>query len=289
MSVEPNPVASTPLAPLRERVDGELLAFLREVRAEIVMAAPDALLTIDEVERLIVAGGKRLRPAFCYWGYRTAGGIDGDPIVRAAAALELLHVMALIHDDLMDEARLRRGVPTSAVHLTSQAGRLGSADPAATGRSLAILAGDLAAVLADRLFLSSGFAPDTLVPALDRYHRMRTEMAAGQTLDVLGLDGTDRSLVASLKGGAYTVAGPLAIGAELAGAGADLQEALAAYGDPLGTAFQLRDDERDGDAPVPVGAVAALAQEARLALKRMTLDPVVRDALATLADSVEAG
>ena len=289
MSVEPNTAVSAPLAALHERVDGTLYAFLGEVRAEIAAVASDALLPIDEIERLVAAGGRRLRPAFCYWGYRAAGGRDGDPIVRVASALELLHAMALIHDDLMDESPLRRGVPTSAVRFASDAERRGSEDPDKMGRSLAILAGDLAAVLADRLFLSSGFAPDVLVPALDRYHRMRTNMAMGQTLDVLGAEGTDRFLVASLKGGAYTVAGPLAIGAELAGAGPDVQEALAAFGDPLGTAFQFRDDERDGDAPVPPGRVADLASQARLALERITLDREAREALLSLAGLVEAG
>ena len=72
--------------------------------------APAARCSIDEVIRLVGAGGKRLRPAFCYWGFRAAGGADGEPIVRAAAALELLHTMALIHDDLMDRSSERRGV-----------------------------------------------------------------------------------------------------------------------------------------------------------------------------------
>ena len=288
MSAEPNAVASALMTKLRQRVDEELRTFIRGIRVEIAAVAPDALLPIDEVGRLIAAGGKRLRPAFCYWGFRAAGGVEGDPIVRVASGLELLHVMALIHDDLMDGSPLRRGVPSSAVHLASEAGRRGSGDPAGAGRSLAILAGDLAAVLADRLLLSSGFAPDVLLPALDRYHRMRTDMATGQTLDVLGPQGTDRSLVASLKGGIYTVAGPLAIGAELAGASPEVQEILAAYGDPLGTAFQLRDDERDGDAPVPPGRVTALATQAQLALEGAPIEPEARDALAKLAEVVQA-
>ncbi len=150
--------------------------------------APDALLPIDEVIRLVGAGGKRLRPVFCYWGYRAAGGVDGEPIERAAAALELLHTMALIHDDLMDRSPERRGAPSSAIQLAEQARRRGSPDPERAGASLALLAGDLAAVLADRLLLASGFPPDRLVGALDRYHRMRIDMALGQSLDVAGGD-----------------------------------------------------------------------------------------------------
>ena len=58
---------------------------------------------VDEVRRLVEAGGKRIRPGFCYWGFRAAGGEDGgkadEAIVRVAAALELLHTMALVHDE----------------------------------------------------------------------------------------------------------------------------------------------------------------------------------------------
>jgi geranylgeranyl diphosphate synthase, type I len=289
MSVGPITQRSSGLEAVRERVDLTLATFLLEVRAETEAVAPDATLPIDEIRRMIAAGGKRLRPTVCYWGFRAAGGTDGEPVVRVAAALELLHTMALIHDDLMDAAVERRGVPASALELTEQARRRGSSDPVRTGTALAILAGDLAAVLADRLFLSSGFTADRLVPALDRYHRMRTDMAAGQSLDVLGVGDADRSLVASLKSGGYTVSGPLAIGATLAGAAADVLEALRAYGDPLGIAFQMRDDERDGDEVALPEEVATLVERARRALDVAGIDADARRALLALADAVETG
>ena len=274
---------------VRERVDRTIDTFLLDVRAEVEAVAGDATLPVDEIRRMIGAGGKRLRPTVCYWGFRAGGGRDGEPIVRVGAALELLHTMALIHDDLMDGAIERRGVPASAVELTELARRRGSSDPERAGRALAILAGDLAAVLADRLFLTSGFAADRLIPALDRYHRMRTDMAAGQGLDVLGGEGTDRSLVASLKSGGYTVAAPLAIGATLAGAGPGLLDALADYAHPLGIAFQLRDDERDGDREALPEQVTMLVERAREALEVAEIDVEARGALLAFADFVEAG
>ena len=148
--------------------------------------------------------------------------------------MELLHTMALIHDDLMDATPERRGVPSSARHLADEARRRGAPDPEGTVAALAILAGDLAAVLADRALLTAGFDADVLVVALDRYHRMRTDMALGQCLDVLGTEGPGPPVVAALKSGSYTVEGPLAIGAALAGAGAARVDALAAYARPLG-------------------------------------------------------
>lgn len=288
MAVDPIATMSPALLEQRGRIEGVLRAFLREMRTEMALVAPDAALPIDEVIRLVEAGGKRLRPAFCYWGFRAAGGLGEEPIAHAAAAMELLHTMALIHDDLMDATPERRGVPSSARHLANEARTRGACDPQGMGRSLAILTGDLAAVLADRALLTAGFEAAVLVVALDRYHRMRTDMALGQCLDVLGTEGVGSPVVATLKGGSYTVDGPLAIGAALAGAGRATLDALAAYAGPLGLAFQLRDDERDGDAvPVP-GRVAALVAEAKAALHHPALEPAAVDALRSLADLVEA-
>jgi geranylgeranyl diphosphate synthase type I len=288
MSAEDTMHASLELVALQARVDRTLDTFLASAREEMAAVAADALLPIDEVIRLIAAGGKRLRPVFCYWGYRAAGGVDGEPIERAAAALELLHAMALIHDDLMDRSPSRRGAPASAFQLAARARLRGSADPERAGTSLALLAGDLAAVLADRLLLTSGFDPDLVVAALDRYHRMRTDMALGQCLDVAGGD-PDPTVAATLKGGSYTVEGPLVIGAALAGGDPAVTAALVAYGTPLGLAFQLLDDERDGDATLAAGRVTGLVAEARAALDAPSLDPEAVRTLSALADLVAAG
>lgn len=288
MFADPTVQASPEFVALRARIDRTLDAFLAGAREEMAAVAPDALLPIDELIRLIAAGGKRLRPTFCYWGYRAAGGVDGEPIERTAAALELLHTMALIHDDLMDRSPERRGAPASAFQLADRARLRGSLDPERAGTSLALLAGDLATVLADRLLLTSGFGPDPLVAALDRYHRMRTDMALGQCLDVAGGEA-DPAVVATLKGGSYTVEGPLLIGATLAGDDPAVMAALAAYGTPLGLAFQLLDDERDGDATIAAGRVAGLIAQARAGLDAPGLDPEAVRALSAMADLVAAG
>ena len=286
-SWEPSAELLSELRAIRIRIDGTLNTFLADIRAEMAGVAPDALLPIDEVIRLIGAGGKRLRPTFCYWGFRAGGGSDGQPIERAAAALELLHTMALIHDDLMDRSSERRGVPASAHHLADEARTRGASDPDHIGRSLALLAGDLAVVLADRLLLTSGFDADILVPALDRYHRMRTDMALGQCLDVAS--DADPIAVAGLKGGSYTVEGPLQIGALLAGCSPEVLTALADYGAPVGLAFQLRDDERDGDIPAVPGRVAQLIAQGRAALDVPGLEPSAVASRRALADLVGAG
>ena len=277
-------------AALRERFDDELFTFLESRRRDAQRLDERATILVDEVRRLVEAGGKRLRPAFCYWGYRATGAPDDVRIVRAGAALELLHTFALIHDDLIDGADERRGVPSSRPRLEQTARARGLADPARFGTSAAILAGDLAVVLADQLMLDSGFPPETLGRAMVGYHEMRAEMAAGQVLDLLvtPVDEQEARRIAALKGGAYSVERPLLLGAALAGGTARQQAALSAFGRPLGEAFQLRDDLVDDPTTSPVGkqTVNGLVRDAKAALDPRALDADSVPALASLADLV---
>jgi geranylgeranyl diphosphate synthase type I len=219
---------SPSLAELTAEVDGVLTSWLKRVRGGLT----EAPLLVEEILRCIGAGGKRLRPAFCYWGYRSGGRAHGPEILRAASALELLHTFALVHDDIMDKGHERRGQPTTyALH----------------GPDAAILVGDLALVLADEMLLTSGFPNDLLVPALHAYSRMRRHVIAGQHLDVAAASSeviteAEARRIAVLKAGMYTVEEPLIIGAALAGAAPGVVEGLSAFGRPLGEAFQLRDD-----------------------------------------------
>jgi geranylgeranyl diphosphate synthase type I len=272
----------------RARVDAILTGALRDARTTMEDLDPVAAVLVDELLRLLTAGGKRLRPACCILGFRASGGdADAPAILRAASALELLHTMALIHDDLIDGARERRGVPSSPVWLADRAREAGTVDPERAGRSLALLAGDLAAVLADRLFLDAGFPSERLVAALGVYARMRVEMAAGQVVELLGTPADAPGRTARLRGGSYTIASPLAIGAWLGGATTEVLAALAAFGGPLGEAFQLADDLRDRDQPsVDRARIAALTGEAIAALDPRILPPDVVGSLAALAAGV---
>lgn len=277
-----------------ERVDRVLAGFLEDRAREMDAAAEGGRALADEIGRLIRAGGKRLRPAFCYWGFRAAGGQDGEPIVRASAAMELLHTMALVHDDLVDHSDERRGAPTTGSWMTRAAPSLApSIDPAIFGTSAAVVVGDVSAVLADRLLLDSGFEPVALARALDVYHRMRIDTAVGQFLDIAGrgADPARAGEVARLKGGAYTVEGPLLVGAAFADGGAQVRAALGRYGRTLGEAFQLRDDLQDGDAAAGVTAegVNGLVGKAREALAHAPIEPDARTALDRMAGSVAIG
>jgi geranylgeranyl diphosphate synthase type I len=280
---------------LRARVDAALRTFLDARRDRVEGLDPAALRLVDEVRRLVDAGGKRIRPSFCYWGFRAAGGRDdadtGEAIVRAAAALELLHTMAIVHDDLIDGAKERRDVPSTGVWFSDHASELGApGDPRGFGASMAVLVGDVSAVWADGLLLASGFTPNALVPALAVYHDMREQMAVGQSLDVGGAAGDLEAVrrAAALKGGSYTVGGPLLIGAALAGGSTEVEGCLSRFGWPLGEAFQLRDDLEDGEAAAGVtrATVNGLVAEAKAALDPALLPAESIQALGELADMV---
>jgi geranylgeranyl diphosphate synthase type I len=280
---------------LARRVTDELLAYIDRERT---MLEPEAQPLLDELESLVTSGGKRLRPRFCYWGHRAAGGADGEQIVRVGAALELLHTMALIHDDVMDRSDVRRNRASTFRALAElSAGVAHRGDPNRFGASAAILTGLLGFALADRLFRTSGFVGERLDAAATRYDRLRTTAIAGQYLDLLAAyrgeaDEPTARRIAVLKSGSYSVADPLVIGALLATDDGDVIEPLEAYGVALGEAFQMRDDilgtfgdeaetgkDRDGD--VREGKQTVLLAKARAAAddaQRLVLDTWVGNA-----------
>ncbi|MEU8046030.1 polyprenyl synthetase family protein [Micromonospora echinofusca] len=242
------PVSPVDRAGLRQRIDKALTEFLASQRAWMA-GVDDALAPLAEtIEAFVLGGGKRLRPAFAYWGFRGAGGVDTDQVVTALASLEFVQASALIHDDLMDRSDTRRGEPAvhrrfAARHRT--AGWGGDAD--GFGDAAAILLGDLALVWSDELLHSAGLDPRTVARARPVFDAMRTEVTVGQYLDVLTQVTGDTSVeragkVARYKSAKYTVERPLLVGAALADAPAEVRAAYSAYGLPLGEAFQLRDD-----------------------------------------------
>jgi geranylgeranyl diphosphate synthase, type I len=236
------------LGHIRDQVGSALRGFLAQQRAALLGAGAELLPGLEAVEELLTAG-KRLRPAFCYWGWRGAGGEDGQAILAAAAALELLHASALVHDDVMDGSDTRRGRPSLhrrfAIRHAEQRWR---GSPESFGMGAAILMGDLLLSWTDGMYHASGLPAGALRRGQAVLDLMRTELIAGQYLDLLGQaagDGTvDSALrVAEYKTARYTIERPLHLGAALAGfPDGPVPAAFSAYGLPLGVAFQLRDD-----------------------------------------------
>nr|WP_240001380.1 polyprenyl synthetase family protein [Streptomyces sp. ST1020] len=232
-------------AKLLDRVDRRITDLLNAEAAHWSSVDPRAAVPVGVVAELIAAGGKRLRPLFCVTGFLAAGADgDEDTVVDAAAALELLHAFALIHDDIIDNSPTRRGTPTAHAAHTALHARSGWAGESRRyGEGVAILAGDLALSYANRL------AGTLTGPAAQVWHELVTEMIVGQQLDVaLAAEAVpDEALarwVAVCKSGRYTIHRPLALGAALAGRPA-LYGVFEAYGVAAGEAFQLRDDLLD--------------------------------------------
>jgi len=250
---------------IRSAIGGALDDFIARQRIILAGISEDLVPCADAVADLL-AGGKRLRPAFCYWGWRACGGPDGPPIMAAAAALELLHASALVHDDVMDGSDTRRGQPS--VHKRFERAHSASqwlGEPTRFGTGAAILIGDLLLAWTDEMLRSSGLAADAVWRGLPVLDSMRTEVLAGQFLDLVAQcapggrpPGTPREgsgnsavttalRVVTYKSAKYTVERPLQLGAALyAGQPGNsdqaVREAFTGYGIPLGIAFQLRDD-----------------------------------------------
>jgi geranylgeranyl diphosphate synthase type I len=231
------------LAEIGPRVDARIDALLageldRWSAVDTALAEPFAAL-----RELVLAGGKRLRPAFCHWAFVGAGGSAGDvAVVDAGAALELLHTFALIHDDIMDGSPTRRARDT--VHVSFEDRHLlhdWRGERRRFGEGVAILVGDLAFVYADMLL--TGAPP----AAIAVFNELRIEVNVGQYLDLAATARGDLSRqtaqrISRYKSGKYTVERPLHLGAALAGRLDELATVLSGYGMPLGEAFQLRDD-----------------------------------------------
>jgi geranylgeranyl diphosphate synthase type I len=245
------PGAPSPLdvADLRSRVQVVVDEVLVHQAGALGRISADLQPMVDALTALL-AGGKRLRTAFCYWGWRGAGGDPSfdDPAIRAAASLEFLQACALIHDDVMDGSDTRRGQPSAHrrfAGLHRGAEWLGSSE--AFGVGAAVLLGDLCLSWADEVLLTAGFDDDSLRRGKAVYDEMRTELMAGQYLDLLeqarGGASVERALtVVRYKSAKYTIERPLHLGAALAGADEATMVAYSGYGLPLGEAFQLRDD-----------------------------------------------
>ena len=242
LTVAPS-LAPAHLSAIATRVEGRILLLL-DAEIERWRTVDAALeMPLASLRSLVLAGGKRLRPAFCHWAFVGVGGDPLDPsVIDAGAGLELLHTFALVHDDVMDGSHTRRGI--RAVHMQfidSHATAGWRGEDRRFGEGVAILVGDLAFVYADQLL--SGANPR----AAAVFTELRVEVNIGQYLDLLGTAQGRPSLASArricrYKSGKYTVERPLHLGAALAGELDSYEAALSAYGLPLGEAFQLRDD-----------------------------------------------
>jgi geranylgeranyl diphosphate synthase type I len=290
----------------RAQVQSALDDYLDEKVEELAALGADATRLLSEA-RTSVSGGKRFRAAFCYWGFRAVAGASYDgsdeaALIRACASLELLHASALVHDDYMDASDTRRSRPATHRRFESEHRRDGwRGDPEQYGAAAAILLGDLLLTWSDELLRRCGLPLDRVAAALEVFDRCRTEVIAGQFLDVSvqarGSADVDAAMtVLRYKSAKYSIERPLHIGATLAGGTTEQLGRLSSFGLPLGEAFQLRDDLLGvyGD-PAATGKPAGddLVEGKRTVLVALALDgATAADAArldAALGSSLSAG
>lgn len=236
-------------------VTDQLREYLRDRRRDAAYMGADYDGLIAALEEFVLRGGKRLRPAFAYWGWRAVApdGQAADPdadrdALRLFAALELLHACALVHDDVIDDSDTRRGMPTVHVHFADLHRRSGwRGTPMQFGISAAILLGDLSLVWADDIVATADLPPDAHRRVQRVWADIRTEVLCGQYLDIVAESSGAESIASAMtvntyKTASYTVSRPLQFGAAAAADRPDVQAVFHDVGTDLGVAFQLRDD-----------------------------------------------
>lgn len=227
-------------------VDADLTRWLSARAADARRHAEDAGVVADAVLALSTRGGKRVRAVLLAATFEACRDHDGharanadpSPVAMALVAVELLQTYLLIHDDWMDDDDVRRGGPSVHAMLREKFGSSRAGDVAG------VLAGDYAAALALEALSETPVAAERVTDAVREFARIQANVIIGQLIDVRA--GAKGALAVEamhdLKTGSYTVRGPVAIGAILAGASPDLRASLDAFARPLGVAFQLRDD-----------------------------------------------
>ncbi len=233
---------------IREAIDAELLEFTKARSSELNAIDSELAPVAKALSDFVTDGGKRFRPIFAYLGYLGPGSTPNQNFLKACAALELVHVCALIHDDVMDGSDSRRNKPALHKHFEELHKKNSyKGEPSKFGVAAAILLGDLALSWSDQMISESGISTLDASRAAPIFHEMRAELMAGQYLDVLEgsiakFDLERSRKIARYKSGKYSIERPLQFGASLAGESKELHKVFSNYGLPLGEAFQLRDD-----------------------------------------------
>ena len=208
-----------------EVFESSVRAQLELIEAALLKAAEaDSDMVTEAAQHIIAAGGKRFRPLLVILGSSIGPHAATDDVVKAAVVVELTHVASLYHDDVMDEARIRRG----SVSVNSR-----------WGNTVAILVGDL-------LFARASDIVAELGPEFVRLQaRTFSRLVQGQIAETVGPSGADPldhylRVVADKTGS--LIATSALFGSKISGATAYLQRVMADFGEQIGVVFQLSDD-----------------------------------------------
>lgn len=233
----------------KEKIEKLLEKYLTEQTEKAEKVSPYCGEMLNNVKDMTMRGGKRIRAAILYYSYLAFGGKDKERAMKVAMSMELMQTYLLVHDDIIDSDDMRRG--GLSMHKTyeniCEERYAGKTNPKSFGNSVAILAGDVACALSNKIIAESGFSDRSVVRAIIELNHMYTKEVNGEFLDTLSelrddIAKEDVILTHQLKTVPYTFDSPLKIGAMLAGANDKTIEKINEYTVPLGVAFQIQDD-----------------------------------------------
>ena len=272
--------AKKTLVEFKAKVDPEIEAYFKRVIEETEKVDKNITDSIKYARKITLAGGKRARAAFMYFGYLAAGGKEKAKIIKASVSIELIHSFLLIHDDVIDRDGLRHGVKTAHVHYGEIAKRyFKNKDAGHFGNSMAIIIGDMIGALGNQVLFESKFAPTLIIKALHRLQGIVSMTVVGEAEDVF-IENRGRATEKEIlrmyenKTAKYTIEGPLHLGAILAGANEKFLQALSGYSIPAGIAFQIQDDilgvfGKSGKTGKPVGSDVRQGKQTILVVKAL--------------------
>ena len=233
---------------IRKNIDKSLSSFLDTVKKDYKLHLVSPIL-FKSIREFTLRKGKRLRPLLLiltYKGYAPASKKISRKLYNASTCMEFLHNFMLIHDDIIDRSKLRRGKPT--MHKTLE-GTVQTLDPEKLGIDLGIIAGDIVYALAIDAFLSIDEPSQRKERALKYFIQTAAFTAMGEFIDTVSgvkpvkdVDEQEVFLNYTLKTARYTFDCPMVTGAILAGAKDKEIKKISRFGILIGQAFQVQDD-----------------------------------------------
>jgi geranylgeranyl diphosphate synthase type I len=232
---------------IRHSIDGLISSFFDNSEKWTILKELDPEIA-SAIKNFLLSPGKRLRPALFILAYKAySGKPEQDVINKTCIALELLHSFALIHDDIIDNADTRRGIPS--LHKAFEKTVKNNGMQKIKGSDLAMVAGDIIHAMSINIFQSIQHCPESKGKALGKLTETALHTGCGEMLEMLetlkpldAINDEDIYKIYDMKTSLYTFSCPMAIGAIMAGKNEKEIELIEETGKLLGRAYQLKDD-----------------------------------------------
>jgi geranylgeranyl diphosphate synthase type I len=231
---------------IKNKIEKSLFQYIKDLDKRYSLTAISPVLA-GAMKDFLSRPGKRIRPMFFVLGFKAFSKKQAKGLYTSCLSIELLHDFMLVHDDIIDKSRLRRGRPS--MHELFNIFLKGKGNIKFSGEDLSIVAGDMIYAMALDAFLEVDVRPEFKEEALKKLIRAVFLTGCGEFIELLsgikdigGISEKEIYKIYDYKTAYYTFAAPLSIGATLAGAPSAEREKLLRYGLFLGRAFQIQDD-----------------------------------------------